>query len=66
MNSLSLVYQFLIGGLIFAVGVLLAWTSRDYSWGKKEDRLTFIYMLSGFFLYCVFQMLWHFHAIGKI
>jgi hypothetical protein len=66
MNLLSLVYQFLIGGLIFAVGVFLSWTSSDYSWKKREDRLTLSYMLFGFFLYCVFQTLWHFHALGKI
>ncbi len=66
MNLLSLVYQFLIGGVIFAVGVFFSWCSRDYSWKKREDRLTLIFMISGFFLYCVFQTLWHFHAMGKI
>jgi hypothetical protein len=66
MNTLSLIYQFLIGGVIFAAGVYFAWSSGDYSWKRREDRLTFLYMVAGFFLYCVFQTLWHFHALGKI
>jgi len=66
MNSLSLVYQFLIGGVIFAFGVFLSWISKDYSWKKREDRLTLCSMLLGFFLYCVFQTLWHLYAIGKL
>jgi hypothetical protein len=66
MNLLSLVYQFLIGGVIFAAGVFLSWTSKDYSWKRREDRLTLSYMLFGFFLYCVLQTIWHFHAKGVI
>lgn len=66
MNILPLVYQFLIGGVIFAAGIFFAWSARDYSWKKREDRLTLIFMIAGFFLYCVFQTLWHFHAMGKI
>jgi hypothetical protein len=66
MNTFSLIYQFLIGGVIFAAGIWLAWSSRDYSWEKREDRLTLLYMVAGFFLYCVFQTLWHLTALGKI
>ncbi|MGD9344960.1 MAG: hypothetical protein PVH84_03805 [Candidatus Aminicenantes bacterium] len=66
MNTLSLIYQFLVGGVIFAAGVYFAWSSKDYSWKKREDRLTLLYMVAGFVLYCLFQTLWHFHALGKI
>lgn len=66
MNSLSLLYQFLIGGVIFSAGVFFSWFSKDYSWKKKEDRSTLLYIIAGFFFYCMFQTIWYFHAIGKI
>lgn len=66
MNFLSLIYQFLIGGVIFSVGLFFAWFSRDYSWKKREDRLTLIYMVSGYILYCAFQTLWHIRALRGI
>jgi len=37
MPLLSLVYQFVIGGAIFFLGIFLSWRSKDYAWGKKVD-----------------------------
>jgi len=61
-----LIYQFLVGGAIFALGLIIPWRSGDYSWEKREDRLTVIYMLLGFLLYLVLQLVWHLSALGKI
>lgn len=66
MSILSLVYQFFVGGAIFAAGVVLSWRSGDYSWKKREDRLTLLFMMAGFLFYCVFQTLWYFSATGKL
>jgi hypothetical protein len=66
MNLSPLVYQFLVGGAIFSAGLFISWFSKDYSWKKREDRLTFIFIVAGYFLYCVFQTVWHFIALGKI
>jgi len=66
MNIGSLVYQFLVGGIIFAFGFIIPWRAGDYSWRKREDRLTVIYMLLCFFLYLVLQTLWHLSALGTI
>lgn len=61
-----LIYQFLIGGIIFFIGIVIPWRQRDYSWNKREDRLTLVYMILGFFLYLTLQTLWTLYAIGKI
>ena len=63
---LPLLYQFLIGGIIFFIGIVIPWRQRDYSWKKREDRLTLVYMILGFFLYFILQTLWTLYAIGKI
>jgi len=63
---LPLIYQFLIGGIIFFIGIVIPWRKGDYSWNKREDRLTLVYMILGFFLYLTLQTLWTLYAIGKI
>jgi hypothetical protein len=65
MPILSLIYQFVIGGIIFFAGLIISWRSGDYSWTKREDRRTFVYLAGGFLLYLIFQTIWHFFALGK-
>jgi len=60
----SLIYQFAIGGIIFFVGIFISWRTKDYSWHKKEDRRVLLFMVGGFLFYLVFQLLWHFSAVG--
>ena len=60
----ELLYQFLVGGAIFAFGLIIPWRAGDYSWGRREDRLTLILMLSCFFLYLVLQVMWYLYAVG--
>jgi len=65
MSILPLVYQFVVGGVIFFIGFFLSWRSGDYSWKRRNDRFVSIYMIAGIFLYLVFQIAWHFLALKK-
>lgn len=64
MPLVSLIYQFVVGGLIFFLGIFLSWSTRDYSWRKREDRRLLLFMVGGFLLYLILQLLWHFSAEG--
>jgi len=66
MPFLSLAYQFIIGGAIFFLGIVLSWRTEDYSWQKKDDRKILLFMIGGFVFYFIFQLLWHFAGNGKI
>jgi hypothetical protein len=66
MPFLSLVYQFAVGGAIFALGIFLSWRTKDYSLQKKDDRRTLFLMLGGFAFYFLSQLLWHLGGVGKI
>lgn len=65
MNIWPLVYQFVIGGIIFFFGFVLSWKSGDYSIKRKNDRLVSLYMILGFFLYFSAQLIWHILASAK-
>ena len=65
MPLFSLVYQFVIGGAIFFLGIFLSWRTKDYSLKKRDDRRILFFMIGGFFLYFIFQLLWHFAGVGK-
>lgn len=65
MNIWPLVYQFVIGGVIFFFGFVLSWKSGDYSKKRKNDRLVSLYMILGFFLYLSVQFIWHILASAK-
>jgi cell division protein FtsW (lipid II flippase) len=66
MPFLSLVYQFVIGGAIFFLGIFLSWRTRDYSLKKRDDRRLLFFMTGGFALYFIFQLLWHLGGVGKL
>jgi hypothetical protein len=66
MPLLSLVYQFVVGGAIFFLGLFLSWRTEDYSWRKKPDRRILLFMVGGFVFYLVSQLLWHLVGVGKI
>ena len=65
-NLDSLLYQFLVGGLIFFVGIFAALRSKDYSWKNKNDRILLISMISGFFIYLLLQTIWYLYGLGKL
>jgi hypothetical protein len=66
MPFLSLVYQFIIGGAIFFLGIILSWRTKDYSWQTKHDRRILLLMIGGFVFYFISQLLWHLVGVGKI
>ncbi len=65
MNILPLVYQFVFGGVIFFLGFVLSWKSGDYSKKRKSDHLVSLFMILGFSLYFVVQVIWHILASAK-
>ena len=66
MNLNSYLYQFLVGGLIFFMGIILAVKSGDYSWKRKEDRRFISILIMGYVAYLIFTLLWYFFVLGKI
>jgi len=66
MPFLSFIYQFVVGGIIFFLGIFLSWQTQDYSWHKKEDRRVLLFMVGGFLFYLIFQLFWQFSAKGMI
>jgi len=66
MPGFSFVYQFVVGGAIFFLGIFLSWRTRDYSWHRKKDRRMLLLMVGGFFFYLIFQLIWYFAGMGKI
>lgn len=65
-NLDSLLYQFLVGGLIFFAGIFAALRSKDYSWKNKYDRLLLVSMILGYFIYLVSQTIWYLFGLGKL
>lgn len=66
MPFVSLAYQFIVGGVIFFLGIFLSWRSKDYSFKKKDDRKIFLFMIGGFVFYFIFQLFWHLAGMGAI
>lgn len=65
MNWDSFIYQYLVGGVIFFSGFVLAWRSGDYSWKSREDRLTTIFLLVTFLFYFGGHLLWQLAAVRE-
>lgn len=63
---LPFIYQFLVGGIIFAIGIFLAWRSGDLSWKRREDRVTTILLVVMVLAYFVGQLLWQLYGLGLI
>lgn len=66
MPMMSFVYQFVIGGAIFFLGIFLSWRTKDYSFKRKDDRKFLFVMIGGVVFYFTFQLIWYLAAIGKI
>ena len=65
MNATSLLYQFLVGGLFFTIGIAVPWFSGDYTVKKRADRRLLFSMLAAAMLYLVLQSAWHLYAAGS-
>jgi len=60
----GLLYQFIIGGIIFTIGVVVPFRAGDYSLARREDRRTLGLMVAGVLAYLAATTLWHFLAVG--
>ena len=65
MSATSLLYQFLVGGLFFTVGIAVPWFSDDYTVKKRADRRLLFSMLAAAMFYPVLQSAWHLYAAGS-
>ncbi len=61
----ALLYQFLVGGLFFTVGIAVPWFSGDYTVKKRADRRLLFSMLAAAMFYLVLQSAWHLYAAGS-
>ena len=64
MELTSLLYQFLVGGVFFAVGIAIPWRAGDYSLKKRSDRRLLLSMLTACLFYLILQSAWHLYAAG--
>ncbi len=64
MNLECLVYQYVVGGLVFLAGLVLAWQSGSYSWKRAEDRATALALAFIFLFYFSGHLAWHVLALG--
>ena len=65
MSTTSLMYQFLVGGVFFAIGIAVPWFSGDYTVKKRADRRLLFSMLGAALFYLIFQSAWHLYAAGS-
>ena len=64
MEITSLLYQFIVGGVCFTIGLIIPWRAGDYSWKKRGDRRLLLSMLAICLLYVIVQSAWHLYAAG--
>jgi len=65
MEVKSLLYQFLVGGVFFVVGIAVPWVAGDFSWKRRGDRHLLYSFLTAALFYLVFQSAWHLYAAGS-
>ena len=65
MEATSLLYQFVVGGIIFAVGIAIPWRAGDYSLKKRSDRRLLFSMVAAAVCYLVLHSAWHLYAAGS-
>ena len=65
MSLMSLLYQFLVGGIFFTFGIVIPWRTKDYSWKRRGDRRLLLSMLAACLFYLILQSAWHLYAAGS-
>lgn len=61
----SFIYQFLAGGVLYAVGLVLPIMAGDVKWSRASDRRTIIWLIAGMVLFLSFFMVWQLFAIKR-
>jgi len=64
MEVTSLLYQFIVGGVFFTIGLVVPWRAGDFSWKKRGDRRLVLSMLVACLFYLILQTVWHLYAAG--
>jgi hypothetical protein len=64
MEVTSLLYQFIVGGVFFTIGLVVPWRAGDFSWKKRRDRRLLLSMLAACLFYLILQSVWHLYAAG--
>jgi hypothetical protein len=64
MEITSLLYQFIVGGVVFTIGLVVPWRAGDFSWKKRSDRRLLLSMLAACLFYLILQSVWHLYAAG--
>jgi len=62
MEITSLLYQFIVGGVFFTIGLVVPWYAGDFSWKRRGDRRLLISMLAACLFYLILQSVWHLYA----
>jgi len=62
MDATPLLYQFIVGGCLFAVGLVIPWRAGDFSWRRRRDRRLLLSVLLAFVFYLLMQTTWHLFA----
>lgn len=65
MEATSLLYQFIVGGVFFVIGIAVPWRAGDYSLKKRGDRRLLVSIVLAALCYLVFQSAWHLYAAGS-
>lgn len=64
MDVTSLLYLLVVGGVFFAVGLVVPWRAGDFSWKKRGDRRLLLSMLAVCLFYLILLSAWHLYAAG--
>ena len=61
----SFLYQFIVGGIIFAIGIIFPIIKGDVNFSRPRDRATIFYLVTGVVIFLGFFLVWQFYAIDK-
>lgn len=59
----SFLYQIIVGGVIFAAGIILPFLSGDINLKRKDDRETITWIFAAVGLFLIFLLAWQIYAI---
>ena len=62
MEITALLYQFIVGGVFFTIGLVVPWRAGDFSWKNRSDRRLLLAMLLACLCYLIIQSVWHLYA----
>lgn len=61
----SFLYQFIVGGFLFSLGIILPIASGDVRWSRLEDRYTVVAIVLAMLSILTLFTAWQFYAIER-